>query len=37
MFSDYLDNLSDANKHEKIALFMDNVKSHKTPVIMMKL
>ena len=37
MFADYLDNLYVPNKHNKLALFMDNVSSHKTHTIKMKL
>ena len=36
MFADFLDNLYVANKNTKIALFMDNVSSHKTERIKMK-
>jgi transposase len=37
MFGDYLDNLSTANKHGKIALLMDNASLHKTPAMMLKM
>ena len=37
MFMGYLENLSIANKHKKIALFMDNAKSHKTDIVKMKM
>lgn len=37
MFSSFLDNLYVANKHRKIALFMDNASSHKTNMIKMKM
>ena len=37
MFGDYLDNLSVANKHEKIAIMMDNASLHKTPAMIMKM
>ena len=37
MFGDYLDNLSVANKHENIAVMMDNCSVHKTPAMKMKM
>ena len=37
MFADYLDKLYIANKHGSIAVFMDNVSSHKTFNIKMKM
>ena len=36
-FIDYLHNISTANKHEKIALLMDNASLHKTPAMMLKM
>ena len=36
-FMDYLDDIYIANKHTKIALFMDNASSHKTINVKMKL
>ena len=36
-FEDYLDNLYIANKHDKLAIFMDNLSVHKTTSIKMKL
>ena len=37
MFGDYLDNLSVANKHENIAVMMDNCSVHKTEAMKMKM
>ena len=36
-FMSYLDDLSIANKHHKVALFMDNLSSHKTLKVRMKM
>ena len=36
-FAEYLDGLYIANKHAKIALLLDNVRSHKTPEILEKM
>ena len=37
MFEDYLNNLYIANKHHRIAVFMDNCSSHKTTNIKLKM
>ena len=37
MFLEYLDELYVDNKHDKLAVFMDNASSHKTVNVKMKL
>ena len=36
-FADYLDELYIANKHDKIAVLMDNFSAHKTNLILQKM
>ena len=36
-FNSYLDDLSVSNKHESVAIFMDNLRVHTSPDVSMKL